>query len=420
MWMMGYNDGADLYMADSFNGRKFRPLIPRTISSATPSGGGGSGSGRNGPVITSSPCLTRIHGGATDVFALNHNHIGMMSEQSKREFNPQHQVVVSSRWNPTPEQLRTLEELYRRGTRTPSADQIQHITAQLRRYGKIEGKNVFYWFQNHKARERQKRRRQMESDDNQQNINGCSGQREVETLGRKEAEGAASTKNVLGVDQLHHHQANKNGSNSHNWASPHMNCTALEEENATSAIQKTVVKAGRGLELKSSSLEHYHQWMNMIEHDGESQCRLKNVNGTWAMMQRHQVSACPPPTRFINTTGMDPKSFNNNKYSHNHHLTSFLIGPPPPLCPAPPYCSSLRSPQEEIFINSHLLDISDGDEEDEEEENEFESSQTLQLFPLRSGDGNCYTNEETEMSASTINSFVAHPHQFFEFLPLKN
>lgn len=56
-----------------------------------------------------------------------------------------------------------MEELYRRGTRTPSAEQIQQITAQLRKIGKIEGKNVFYWFQNHKARERQKRRRQMES-----------------------------------------------------------------------------------------------------------------------------------------------------------------------------------------------------------------------------------------------------------------
>ena len=85
-----------------------------------------------------------------------------MGDQNKRDFNTQPAVVVSSRWNPTPEQLGTLEELYRRGTRTPSADQIQHITAQLRRYGKIEGKNVFYWFQNHKARERQKRRRQME------------------------------------------------------------------------------------------------------------------------------------------------------------------------------------------------------------------------------------------------------------------
>lgn len=89
-----------------------------------------------------------------------------MAEQNKKELingSSTPPVVVSSRWNPTPEQLRALEELYRRGTRTPSADQIQHITAQLRRYGKIEGKNVFYWFQNHKARERQKRRRQMES-----------------------------------------------------------------------------------------------------------------------------------------------------------------------------------------------------------------------------------------------------------------
>lgn len=86
-------------------------------------------------------------------------------QMNKRELNAPQQVVVSSRWNPTPEQLQTLEELYRRGTRTPSADQIQQITAQLRRFGKIEGKNVFYWFQNHKARERQKRRRQLESSD---------------------------------------------------------------------------------------------------------------------------------------------------------------------------------------------------------------------------------------------------------------
>ncbi|GFP83519.1 wuschel-related homeobox 1 [Phtheirospermum japonicum] len=52
--------------------------------------------------------------------------------------------------------------MYRNGIRTPSAQQIQQIAAKLRRFGKIEGKNVFYWFQNHKARERQKKRRQME------------------------------------------------------------------------------------------------------------------------------------------------------------------------------------------------------------------------------------------------------------------
>lgn len=54
-----------------------------------------------------------------------------------------------------------LEEMYRAGTRTPNASQIQQITAHLSFYGKIEGKNVFYWFQNHKARDRQKLRRKL-------------------------------------------------------------------------------------------------------------------------------------------------------------------------------------------------------------------------------------------------------------------
>ncbi|CAL9078354.1 unnamed protein product [Musa textilis] len=67
----------------------------------------------------------------------------------------------SSRWCPTPEQLMILEEMYRSGVRTPSAQQIQQITAHLSNYGRIEGKNVFYWFQNHKARERQKLRRRL-------------------------------------------------------------------------------------------------------------------------------------------------------------------------------------------------------------------------------------------------------------------
>ncbi|XP_010506251.1 PREDICTED: WUSCHEL-related homeobox 1-like isoform X1 [Camelina sativa] len=142
MWTMGYNEGG----ADSFNGgRKLRPLIPRLSSCPTASPNTNSDHRFNMAVMT------------------------MKAEQNKRELmmlnsEPQHPpVMVSSRWNPTPDQLRVLEELYGQGTRTPSADHIQQITAQLRRYGKIEGKNVFYWFQNHKARERQKRRRQMET-----------------------------------------------------------------------------------------------------------------------------------------------------------------------------------------------------------------------------------------------------------------
>ncbi|KAL3625929.1 hypothetical protein CASFOL_030458 [Castilleja foliolosa] len=67
----------------------------------------------------------------------------------------------NTRWCPTPEQVMILEELYRRGLKTPNAAQIQRITAHLSLYGKIQGKNVFYWFQNHKARDRQKLRKKL-------------------------------------------------------------------------------------------------------------------------------------------------------------------------------------------------------------------------------------------------------------------
>ncbi|XP_024965325.1 WUSCHEL-related homeobox 5-like [Cynara cardunculus var. scolymus] len=65
---------------------------------------------------------------------------------------------VSGRWNPTKEQIAMLENLYGQGLRTPTAEQIQEITSRLQTYGHIEGKNVFYWFQNHKARQRQKQK----------------------------------------------------------------------------------------------------------------------------------------------------------------------------------------------------------------------------------------------------------------------
>lgn len=60
----------------------------------------------------------------------------------------------SGRWNPTREQIAILESLYNQGIRTPTAEQIQQITGRLRELGPAEGKNVFYWFQNHKARQR--------------------------------------------------------------------------------------------------------------------------------------------------------------------------------------------------------------------------------------------------------------------------
>ncbi|XP_010688724.1 WUSCHEL-related homeobox 4 isoform X2 [Beta vulgaris subsp. vulgaris] len=88
----------------------------------------------------------------------------MVSPPDHKKDSASHQAETLShpggtRWNPTQEQIGILEMLYRGGMRTPNAQQIEQITEQLSKYGKIEGKNVFYWFQNHKARERQKQKR---------------------------------------------------------------------------------------------------------------------------------------------------------------------------------------------------------------------------------------------------------------------
>ncbi|XP_016464869.2 WUSCHEL-related homeobox 3-like [Nicotiana tabacum] len=83
-------------------------------------------------------------------------------------FLKREKMTRPTRWSPAPEQLMFLEEMYRKGLRNPNATQIQNITAHLSSYGKIEGKNVFYWFQNHKARDRQKLKKKLLAQMNQQ------------------------------------------------------------------------------------------------------------------------------------------------------------------------------------------------------------------------------------------------------------
>ncbi|XP_062186854.1 WUSCHEL-related homeobox 9-like [Phragmites australis] len=80
--------------------------------------------------------------------------------------------VKCGRWNPTAEQVKVLTELFRAGLRTPNTEQIQRISTYLGAFGKVESKNIFYWFQNHKARERhhhKKRRRGASSPDSGSN-----------------------------------------------------------------------------------------------------------------------------------------------------------------------------------------------------------------------------------------------------------
>ncbi|KAL8141119.1 hypothetical protein V2J09_007140 [Rumex salicifolius] len=116
----------------------------------------------NRPIL---PLAPKLHDTAVDLKSF----IRPGGGGNKRDHSPHEAARVTwqqegeggagMRWNPAPEQIGILERLYRGGMRTPKAEQIEHITAQLSKYGKIQGKNVFYWFQNHKARERQKLKR---------------------------------------------------------------------------------------------------------------------------------------------------------------------------------------------------------------------------------------------------------------------
>ncbi|KAL7085093.1 hypothetical protein ACP275_14G261000 [Erythranthe tilingii] len=67
----------------------------------------------------------------------------------------------SSRWSPTQEQVMVLHTLYRSGLTKPNPSQVERITDQLSLYGRVQFKNVLYWFQNRKARDRKNLRNKL-------------------------------------------------------------------------------------------------------------------------------------------------------------------------------------------------------------------------------------------------------------------
>ncbi|XP_023642285.1 WUSCHEL-related homeobox 1 isoform X1 [Capsella rubella] len=353
MWTMGYNEGGP----DSFNGgRRLRPLIPRLSSCPTAAPNTNSDHRFNMAVMT------------------------MTAEQNKRELmmlnsEPQHPpaVMVSSRWNPTPDQLRVLEELYRQGTRTPSADHIQQITAQLRRYGKIEGKNVFYWFQNHKARERQKRRRQMET-----------GQEESVLT-------TASLVSNHGFDKK--------------------DPPGYKVEQAKNWICS--VGCDTQLEKPCHNDDHEEEPANIrVERNGrcggDERRGFLGRNVTWQMMQ------LPP--------GLYPSShhhqrnqlvLNSTTVSPNVSTSSFnTVSPAKDSVTLLPVFQSTRGATN---AESCLRNCDDNkDQEGHEECSNSESDhqeQTLELFPLRK-EGFCSDAEKAKE--------ISGIHCFYEFLPLKN
>ncbi|KAK9091635.1 hypothetical protein Sjap_024812 [Stephania japonica] len=385
MWMMGCSDGGGFNIADSLNGRRLRPLIPRpssvssssattatvtssttTAAAATTNTGGFGGGG----VGTNVPCFSnRIHGSHDNHFVFNHHLMATTAsyEQiSKKDFGAP--TVVSSRWNPTPEQLRTLEELYRHGTRTPTAEQIQQITAQLRRFGKIEGKNVFYWFQNHKARERQKRRRRLECEERDNNRN--------ETLDNKESGSNRTTDFEVEAEA----ETNKTC-----WATlPTHTFTTFSEEMMWRPVVSESKTNGwmrfEDLELQKS-IEKQQTWQPM-----QLCCSSSPTTTTTPTT----TTAAAETMRILNSSSklfMMP----NNHQNHAYPLTSSPIG----------------------VLNDHRYQYRrDGQCRDDHQ------SHTLQLFPLRSTRG----HEDNELqqhvkeNESEMDANSSAPYEFIEFL----
>ncbi|KVH89634.1 WUSCHEL-related homeobox 1-like [Cynara cardunculus var. scolymus] len=349
MWMMGYNEADDLNTCNN-GARKLRPLVPRPPPPPT--------------VFHSTPHL-------------------LAAEQNKRDFNSQQMVVVSSRWNPTPEQLQTLEELYRRGTRTPSADEIQHITAQLRRYGKIEGKNVFYWFQNHKARERQKRRRQLDNSMNDHH------QAPFYTTD-------ISTINLDQSIQLKDTEVNRTCyevEETRNWAIPTFSeKSVLRERTAKAESRMTSVAAD------------HHGWIPVEQEEAATDDLLHlhprrktfpQRNATWNHMMQFLSSPPPPPPPptnhippFNSATVCTLAAVTTSTPSASDTSSTLVVSPP----------------HSHRYHHHHLPD-------------DMHSYQTLELFPVNT---NGQGPEHTDKCFLPTNDVSLGPRQFIEFLPLKN
>ncbi|GMH01077.1 hypothetical protein Nepgr_002916 [Nepenthes gracilis] len=354
MWMLGCKEGGhELSVLDSFNGRKLRPLIPRPSVSSS------------GPANATTSCLGCNHG--SEIFTLNHPLVATaaVEEQTKNDqLNTAGvtgvQPVVSSRWNPTPEQLRMLEELYRRGTRTPSAEQIQHITIQLRRYGKIEGKNVFYWFQNHKARERQKRRRELDL---------ATHHHHHDNIERKDRAGPIS-------------RTGFEAEQTKNWEAS-TNCSAPPAEESGVSIQraeKAAAVSGVGTDIG---------WIQFDERERELQQYRRSFagerNATWQTM--HLSSSPYASSSYPATAGST--------------ITTGLINTAAAAKPALAIESLSTTTTCIVNETSQALSI-------DKEERCDDASRTLQLFPLRSDEDN---DDDDEKDGEM---------KFFEFLPLNN
>ncbi|KAM6592439.1 hypothetical protein CsatA_000142 [Cannabis sativa] len=418
MWMMGYNDhhhhGGGGELKDSFNittARKLRPLIPRPLhqqqqqQQQQPTNPNNNINNNFQTTQQYHQLVSNTNTNTTE-YHHHHHHQNMMMMMSKKELNIGQQVVVSSRWNPTPEQLRALEELYRRGTRTPSAEQIQHITAQLRRYGKIEGKNVFYWFQNHKARERQKRRRQIMESSSSSSL-------------------SPDNDNQNHQEEMTLLEGSNNINKTKNWVPTSTSTTNTLLEECNVSIERSGKATGESDQWTHHHHDHHHHQFNQGELQQQQQQQhrrnfITERNATWQTMQLSCLPLLPTTCHVITTTNNNPNPNITTTAATSLLLTTTsTMGQRQSLLN---YNYNNKNNNIDIFKTTPYRDENYHEEEEDEDHEDEEESQTLELFPLRSG--NYYnTEKENDVSANGIATSVTTTNtttcQFIEFLPLK-
>ncbi|XP_028759055.1 WUSCHEL-related homeobox 6-like [Neltuma alba] len=269
----------------------------------------------------------------------------------------------SSRWSPTPAQLLYLEQVYRQGTKTPTAQQIQVIASQLRRFGKIEAKNVFYWFQNHKARERQKRRRCADMEISPPPSSPSA-------LQEKDHHMCAMGLTSQNLSPLHVLQGLRGTSyevkETKKWSSS-SNCSALAE------VSDPLNRAERGAYRRTQREERETRILRIKrEKSQEAKCQIGDMS-CFLSNSKHLIKSITTSTTTHHTQNSNPTNYDRSA----------------------------------------------------EEEEEVADDRTLELFPLERSDedeGLCVTERRKEKFCSFNASMDSEitSNQFFEFLPLRN
>lgn len=157
-------------------------------------------------------------------------------------------------------------------------------------------------------------------------------------------------------------------------------------------------------------------WLLLDEGELQQRRNLFERNATWHhVMQLPCPSPSAPVTHLINTTPNASAASSSMTTTTTTVTTTRRRKMDPNLIIKTHDLSFFISPQRE---NSAIY--FSGSSSTSEEDNCVES-QTLQLFPLRSGDGisDNMKDNETEISASAMNANNLTPGQFFEFLPMK-